>query len=82
MSARDKWRSRLGTVLGTVGLSVFMPVAAWASSGSGEIVVRAGQNARPAKPGFSGFDCCLIVLFGIGLLVVLFMKFARNRPPD
>ncbi|GAA0376050.1 MULTISPECIES: hypothetical protein [Micromonospora] len=82
MSAWDKWRGRLGVVLGAVGLSVFMPVAAWASSGSGEIVVRAGQNARPAKAGFSGLDCCLAVLFGIGLLVVLLIKLSRNRPSD
>ncbi|MEH0971040.1 hypothetical protein V6U77_07855 [Micromonospora sp. CPCC 205546] len=82
MSAWNKWRGRLGAVLGAVGLSVFIPVAAWASSGSGEIVVRAGQNARPAKAGFGGFDCCLIVFFGIGLLVVLLIKLARNRPPD
>ncbi|MGC5054142.1 hypothetical protein ACLQ2S_22125 [Micromonospora sp. DT48] len=82
MSAWDKWRGRLGTVVGTAGLSVFMPVTAWASSGGGEIVVRAGQNARPAKPGFSGVDCCLMAVFGIGLLVVLLIKLARNRPPD
>ncbi|MEU1607018.1 hypothetical protein [Micromonospora matsumotoense] len=82
MSAWGKWRGRLGTVLGTVGFSVFIPVAAWASSGSGEIVVRAGQNVRPAKAGFASFDCCLMVLFGIGLLVVLFIKLARSRPPD
>jgi hypothetical protein len=79
MSAWSKWRGRLGAVLCAVGLSVFLPVAAWASSGSGEIVVRA---ARPAKAGFSGFDCCLMVFFGIGLLVVLFIKLARNHPPD
>ncbi|MGC4806366.1 hypothetical protein [Micromonospora sp. DT233] len=61
---------------------MFIPVAAWASSGSGEIVVRAGQNARPGKDGFSGIDCCIIVVFGIGLLVVLLIKLARSRPPD
>ena len=44
--------------------------------------MRAGQNARPAKPGFSGVDCCLMAVFGIGLLVVLLIKLARNRPPD
>ncbi|WP_422756202.1 hypothetical protein [Micromonospora sp. WMMD708] len=82
MSTWDSWRFRLGTVLATVGLWVFVPVMARASSGSGEIVVRAGQNARPAKAGFGGFDCCLMAVFGIGLLVVLLLKLARQRPPD
>lgn len=82
MSAWDTWRGRLGTVLGTVVLSVFVPVAAWASSGTGEIVVRAVGDPRRRKAGFGGLECCVIVVFGIALLVVLLIRLARRRPPE
>ncbi|RQX00078.1 hypothetical protein, partial [Micromonospora chalcea] len=65
MSAWNKWWGRLGAVLGTVVLSVFVPVAAWASSGTGEIVVEAARRRGRGGFGFLGLLCCLVVVGGI-----------------
>ena len=81
MSAWNKWWGRLGAVLGTVVLSVFVPVAAWASSGTGEIVVEAARRRGRGGFGFLGLLCCLVVVGGIVLLVVLLTRNRRNRPP-
>ncbi|MBQ1046639.1 MULTISPECIES: hypothetical protein [Micromonospora] len=81
MSAWNKWWGRLGAVLGTVVLSVFVPVAAWASSGTGEIVVEAARRRSRGGFGFLGLLCCLVVVGGIVLLVVLLTRGRRNRPP-
>ncbi|MFF0658828.1 MULTISPECIES: hypothetical protein [Micromonospora] len=81
MSAWNKWWGRLGAVLGTVVLSVFVPVAAWASTGTGEIVVEAARRRSRGGFGFLGLLCCLVVVGGIVLLVVLLTRNRRNRPP-
>ena len=81
MSGWNKWWGRLGAVLGTVVLSVFVPVAAWASSGTGEIVVEAARRRSRGGFGFLGLPCCLVVVGGIVLLVVLLTRNRRNRPP-
>ena len=81
MSAWNKWWGRLGAVLGTVVLSVFVPVAARASSGTGEIVVEAARRRSRGGFGFLGLLCCLVVVGGIVLLVVLLTRGRRNRPP-
>ncbi|MEU7715045.1 hypothetical protein ACGF5H_13565 [Micromonospora chalcea] len=81
MSAWNKWWGRLGAVLGTVVLSVFVPVAAWASSGTGEIVVEAARRRSRGGFGFLGLLCCLVVVGGIVLLVLMLMRGRRNRPP-
>ncbi|EWM67687.1 MULTISPECIES: hypothetical protein [Micromonospora] len=81
MSAWNKWWGRLGAVLGTVVLSVFVPVAAWASSGTGEIVVEAARRRGRGGFGFLGLLCCLVVVGGIVLLVLLLTRGRRNRPP-
>ncbi|MCZ7427449.1 hypothetical protein O7607_17070 [Micromonospora sp. WMMA1949] len=81
MSGWNKWWGRLGAVLGTVVLSVFVPVAAWASSGTGEIVVEAARRRSRGGFGFLGLLCCLVVVGGIVLLVVLLTRNRRNRPP-
>ncbi|ADL48780.1 hypothetical protein AB0N38_21630 [Micromonospora aurantiaca] len=81
MSAWNKWWGRLGAVLGTVVLSVFVPVAAWASSGTGEIVVEAARRRSRGGFGILGLLCCLVVVGGIVLLVVLLTRGRRNRPP-
>jgi hypothetical protein len=77
MSSWSKWWGRLGAVLGTVVLSLFVPVAAWASSGTGELVFEAARR-RSRGVGFVGLLCCLIVVAGIVLLVVLLTN-RRNR---
>ncbi|MCT2276642.1 hypothetical protein [Micromonospora chalcea] len=81
MSAWNKWWGRLGAVLGTVVLSVFVPVAAWASSGTGEIVVEAARRRSRGGFGVIGLLCCLVVVGGIVLLVLMLMRGRRNRPP-
>ena len=81
MSAWNKWWGRLGAVLGTVVLSVFVPVAAWASSGTGEIVVEAARRRSRGGFGFLGLLCCLVVVGGIVLLVGRLPRGRRTRPP-
>lgn len=81
MSSWNKWWGRLSTVLGAVVLSVFVPVAAWASTGPGELVVEAAKRRRGGGVGFLGLLCCLVVVGGIVVLVLLLMRNRRNRPP-
>ncbi|TCB97661.1 hypothetical protein E0H26_12195 [Micromonospora zingiberis] len=77
MSSFSKWWGRLGTLLGTVVLSVFVPVAAWASTGTGELVVEAARRRRGG--GFFGFVsllCCLVV---VAVVVLLVIRMTRGR---
>ena len=83
MSSFGKWWGRLGTLLGTVVLSVFVPVAAWASTGTGELVVEAARR-RGRGFGFFGFLsllCCLAVVAVIVLLVLRLTRGRRGGPP-
>ncbi|WP_328343206.1 hypothetical protein [Micromonospora sp. NBC_00421] len=81
-STATKWWGRLSAVLGAVVLSVFVPVAAWASTGTGELVVEAARRrSRGGGFGVFGLLCCLVVVGGIVLLVVLLMRNRRSRPP-
>ncbi|MEU5548761.1 MULTISPECIES: hypothetical protein [unclassified Micromonospora] len=78
MSSIGKWWGRLGTLLGTVVLAVFVPVAAWASTGPGELVVEAARR-RGRGGGFFGFLgllCCLAV---VAVVVLLLVRLTRNR---
>ncbi|MEO3778054.1 hypothetical protein ABGB16_14655 [Micromonospora sp. B11E3] len=77
MSSWSKWWGRLGAVLGTVVLSVFVPVAAWASSGTGELVVEAAKR-RSRGVGFVGLLCCLVVV-GVIILLIVLLNNRRNR---
>ena len=54
MSSFGKWWGRLSAVLGAVVLSVFVPVAAWASTGTGELVVEAARRRRGGGFGVLG----------------------------
>ncbi|SCG79665.1 hypothetical protein GA0070623_4715 [Micromonospora rifamycinica] len=82
MSTPTKWWGRLAAVFGAVVLSVFVPVAAWASTGTGELVVEAARRrSRGGGFGVFGLLCCLVVVGGIVLLVVLLTRNRRNRPP-
>ncbi|MEV0805879.1 hypothetical protein [Micromonospora sp. NPDC050200] len=80
MSSWNRWWGRLSAVLGAVVLSVFVPVAAWASTGQGELVVEAARR-RSRGGGFAGLICCLAVVVGIVLLVLWLVRNRRNRPP-
>ncbi|GGM44922.1 hypothetical protein GCM10011608_32010 [Micromonospora sonchi] len=78
MSFFGKWWGRLGALLGAVVLSVFVPVAAWASTGTGELVVEA---ARRRGRGFGFFGvlsllCCLLV---VAVVVLLLIRLTRGR---
>ncbi|NLU76912.1 hypothetical protein HCA58_00580 [Micromonospora sp. HNM0581] len=78
MSSFGRWWGRLGMLVGTVVLAVFVPVVAWASSGTGELVVEA---ARRRGSGFGVFGflsllCCLAVVVVIVLLVI---RLTRRR---
>ncbi|MCT2279529.1 hypothetical protein [Micromonospora chalcea] len=77
MSARNKWRARLAVVLGTVALSVVVPVAAWAGSGTAT-----AMGSKEAKGGFSGFECCLVAVVAAVALTVKLVRDHRNRPPE
>ncbi|MEV4198852.1 hypothetical protein [Micromonospora globbae] len=77
MSSFGKWWARLGAVLSAVVLSVFVPVAAWASTGTGELVVEAARRrSRGGGFGFLGLLCCLVVVV---VIVVLLLRLTRNR---
>ncbi|WP_018720494.1 hypothetical protein [Salinispora fenicalii] len=75
MSAIAKWWSRLTAVLSAVVLAVFVPVAAWAASGPGELAVEAARRRRGGF-GFLGFFCCLIVVV---VIVLLILRMTRSR---
>jgi len=76
-----KWIARVGAVVTTATLAVFVPAVAWAStSGVYDIAVEA---ARGRRRGF-GFGvlpllCCLVVVAGIVLAVVLVARSRRRR---
>ncbi|MDM4720627.1 hypothetical protein QTQ03_13920 [Micromonospora sp. WMMA1363] len=77
MSVFGKWWGRLGTVLGAVVLSVFVPMAAWASTGPGEVAVEAvRRRSRGGGFGLFGLLCCLIV---VAVIVLLLLRVMRNR---
>ncbi|MFD0784560.1 hypothetical protein ACFQZ8_11625 [Micromonospora azadirachtae] len=76
MSSFGKWWGRLGAVLGAVVLSVFVPVAAWASTGTGELVVEAARRRSRGGFGFVSLFCCLVV---VAVIVLLLLRLTRNR---
>ncbi|MET8279327.1 hypothetical protein [Micromonospora sp. NPDC005174] len=77
MSSFGKWWGRFSAVLGAVVLAVFVPVAAWASTGTGELVVEAARRrSRGGGFGFLGLLCCLVV---VAIIVFLVLRLTRNR---
>ncbi|MET7877237.1 hypothetical protein [Micromonospora profundi] len=81
MSSFGRWWGRLGAVLGTVVLTVFVPVAAWASTGTGEMVVEAARRRSRGGFGFIGLLCCLVVVAIIVFLLLRLMRGRRGGPP-
>ncbi|MFG3557682.1 hypothetical protein ACGGAQ_25205 [Micromonospora sp. NPDC047557] len=82
MSSFGKWWGRLSAVLGAVVLAVFVPVAAWASTGTGELVVEAARRrSRGGGFGFLGLLCCLVVVAIIVFLVLRLTRGRRGGPP-
>ncbi|GIJ26029.1 hypothetical protein Vqi01_11910 [Micromonospora qiuiae] len=78
MSSFGKWWGRLSALLGTVVLSVFVPVAAWASTGTGELVVEAARR-RGRGFGFFGFLSMLCCLLVVAVIVLLLIRLTRGR---
>jgi hypothetical protein len=76
MEILRNWWVRLSAVLGTAALTVFVPAAAWASSGPGELVVEAARRRSRGGFGLLGLVCCLVV---VGLIVLALVVIMRNR---
>ncbi|MGW5668221.1 hypothetical protein [Micromonospora sp. NPDC003776] len=76
MSAWNRWWGPLAAILGASMLSVFVPVAAWASTGTGERAVEAARRPR----GGANLVCCLVVIVVILLLVLWLARRRRGRP--
>ena len=82
MSSLMKWWTRLAAVAGTVAMSVFIPVAAWASTGSGVAVVEAARRRpRLGGAGIFGALCCLVVVAIVVVIALLLMRNRRSGPP-
>nr|MDT0662818.1 hypothetical protein [Micromonospora sp. DSM 115978] len=78
MAFLRRWSAGLGAVLTAVSLAVFVPVAAWASSGTGEMVVEAARRRPRGGFGIFGALCCLVVIGVIVLIVLLIMRGRRS----
>ncbi|MBF9129975.1 hypothetical protein I0C86_13535 [Plantactinospora sp. S1510] len=76
MEILRNWWVRLGAVLTTAALTVFVPAAAWASTGPGEMVVEAARRRGRSSFGAWGLICCLVV---VGLIVLALVVIMRNR---
>jgi len=80
-----KWFARVGAVVTTVSLAVFVPAMAWAStSGAYDVGVEAARSRRGGSGGFgmlgiAGLLCCLVVVAGIVLAVVLISRNRKRR---
>jgi hypothetical protein len=81
MTAFSKWGARLGAMITAVSLAVFVPVAAWAATGTGEVVVEAAKRRSKGGGGvgFFGLLCCLVVVGLVVLAVYLVMRNRRGR---
>jgi hypothetical protein len=84
MSSAAKWWSRLSAVVTGTVLTLVIPVHAWAASnGVAEVATEAARYRR-RRGGFGIFPifgglCCLLVVGGIVLAIVLISR-NRKRP--
>lgn len=78
MAFLRRWGARLGAIVTAVSLAVFVPVAAWAASGPGELVVEAARRRPRGGLGIFGALCCLVVIGVIVLIVLLIMRGRRS----
>jgi len=79
-----KWFVRVGAVVTTATLAVFVPAMAWAStSGAYDVAVEAARGRRRSGGfGFLGIAsllCCLLVVGGIVLAVVMISRNRKRR---
>lgn len=71
-----RWCARLGALASALVLTVFVPVAAWAATDTGEIVVEAARRRGGRGIGVFSLFCCLVV---IGLVIVAVLLITRGR---
>jgi hypothetical protein len=81
MASLGKLWARLGAVIGAASLAVFVPVAAWASSGTGALVVEAARSRRRSgiSAGLFGLVCCVVVVVAIVVLLVVLLRRRSGR---
>jgi hypothetical protein len=72
----QQWCARIGAVAAVTIASVLVPVAAFASSGPGSVVVEAARRRPRGVGGLFGALCCLVV---IAIIVVVLLIVMRNR---
>ncbi|MFC7549472.1 hypothetical protein [Plantactinospora sp. GCM10030261] len=74
---RTTW-ARLGALATAVFVAVLIPSAAWAASDTGSMVIEAARRRRGTGFGLIGLLCCLVVVGGIVLAVLLIMRGRRG----
>ncbi|WP_041843275.1 hypothetical protein [Actinoplanes friuliensis] len=83
MSSASKWFSRLGAAAMGLVLTLVVPVHAWAASnGVADVAVEAARSRRRGGFGFFGILgglCCLLVVGGIVLAIVLISRNRKRR---
>jgi hypothetical protein len=84
MSSPLKWWARLSAALTGAALTLVIPVHAWAASnGVADVAVEAARYRR-RRSGFGFFPiigglCCLLVVGGIILAIVLISRNRKRR---
>jgi hypothetical protein len=83
MSAVVKWWSRVAAAVTGAVLTLVVPVHAWAAStGVADVAIEAARYRRRSGFGFIpifGGLCCLLVVAGIVLAIVLISRNRRRR---
>jgi hypothetical protein len=83
MSSAVKWWSRVGAMVTGAVLTLVVPVHAWAASnGVSDLAVEAARSRRRGGVGFFGILsglCCLVVVGGIILAIVLISRNRKRR---
>ena len=79
MTAFSRWGARLGAMITAVSLAVFVPAAAWAATGTGEVVIEAAKRRSRGGGGLFGLFCCLVVVGVVALAVYLVVRNRRGR---
>lgn len=74
MSSLRKWWTRLATMITAAMVAVFVPVAAWAASDTGNLAIEAAYRRRRGYGGGLGTICCLVVVAAIVLVVLLLRR--------
>lgn len=84
MSSAVKWWSRLSAAVTGAVLTLVVPVHAWAAStGVADVAVEAARSRRSrgglGLVGILGGVCCLVVVGGIVLAIILISRNRKRR---